>query len=100
MDQATTSSGEQTAETMKVIVRDRAAEHGRFTQPITRTCEISARCPKCGGRRGEPFNIPSHDDGAWYTVQGWHNPCGHKDRYAEVIAEAKARGTLGGPVPN
>lgn len=80
-------------ETMTVTVRDRSSEPawgtgGRF-DPVTRTIEISAFCPVCGGRRGEPFGINEHDDGAWYWVQGWHNPCGHKDTYVSALQEAR-----------
>ncbi|OHV42158.1 hypothetical protein BBK14_11085 [Parafrankia soli] len=80
------------ADTMQVTVRDRAAEApwgSGLTTPITRKITISALCPVCGGRRGEPFGINSCDDGAYYWVQGWNNPCGHRDMYVAVLAEAR-----------
>jgi len=51
---------------------------------------ISAYCSKCGERRGEPQGNNSCDDGAFYWVQVWENPCGHLDLYTDVIAEARA----------
>ena len=80
-----------TPATMTVTVRDRAAEApwgSGPTNPVTRTVTISANCPRCGGRRGEPQGLNSCDDGAYYWVQTWTNPCGHVDMYADVIREA------------
>jgi hypothetical protein len=80
---------------MKVTVRDTCAEspwgHGR-TAPVTREVTISDHCPQpgCGARRGEPRGDSRCEDGAWYWVQIWDNPCGHPDRFTAVIAEAKA----------
>lgn len=80
------------AETMTVTVRDRSAEspwgYG-MTNPVTRKVTISAFCPMCGGRRGKPQGLNQCDDGAFYWVQVWNNPCGHVDMYADVIVEAK-----------
>lgn len=83
---------------MTVTVRDRSLEpawgHGMIA-PVTREITISAYCPRCGERRGEPFGINSCEDGAFYWVQGWRNPCGHLDAYPSVLKEAAARGGLG-----
>lgn len=79
-------------ETMTVTVRDRASESpwgSGFTNPRTRKVTISAFCPACGGRRGTPQGQNSCDDGAFYWVQTWKNPCGHVDMYADVINEAR-----------
>ena len=79
-------------ELMTVTVRDRASESpwgSGLTNPITRTVEISALCPVCGGRRGQPTGLNSHEDGAWYWVQTWSNPCRHVDAYSAVLAEAR-----------
>lgn len=79
------------AETMTVTVRDRSAESPWGSGPVnprTREVTISAYCRTCGGRRGKPKGRNEYDDGAWYWVQTWDNPCGHIDRYADVIAEA------------
>lgn len=89
-----TDSTTTVPETMTVTVRDRGAEapwgsSGPIT-PVTRAVTISAFCPICGGHRGEPRGANQVDDGAWYWVQVWDNPCGHVDYYANVLAEAKA----------
>lgn len=80
-------------ETMTVTVRDRSREapwgYGP-TNPVTRKITISAFCPIDGQRRGEPHGLNSCDDGAWYWVQVWDNPCGHADMYVDVIEEAAA----------
>jgi len=79
--------------TMTVTVRDRSAEApwGQgLSRPVTRKVTISARCPACDGRRGEPRGLNSSEDGEYYWVQIWDNPCGHVDDYAAVVAEAKA----------
>lgn len=76
---------------MQVIIRDISAEapwgSGRTT-PVTRTVTISDRCPECGGPRGEPQGVNRCDDGAYFWVQEWANPCGHVDRYEDVVKEA------------
>jgi len=88
-----TTTGQDTP-TMTVTVRDRAAEapwgYG-LTSPKTRTVTISAHCPRCGSQRGEPTGRRECDDGAYYWVQTWTNPCGHVDMYAAVIVEAVER---------
>lgn len=77
--------------TMTVTIRDRSREapwgYG-LTSPVTRKVTISATCPKCGGPRGEPKGRNSCDDGAFYWVQTWSNPCGHVDMYDAVVREA------------
>jgi hypothetical protein len=81
-------------ETMTVTVRDRASEHpwgSGFTTPITKTVTISAFCRICGSRRGQPRGLNSCDDGAFYWIQVWENPCGHLDRYVDVLKEASER---------
>jgi hypothetical protein len=78
-------------ETMQVTVRDRSREApwGQgLTNPVTRKVTISAFCPVCGGRRGEPQDLKQHDDGVSYWVQIWDNPCGHVDLYEDVVKEA------------
>lgn len=75
---------------MQVRVRDRHGEawgHGPTTI-LVRTFCIADTCPKCGGPRGEPRNMNQVDDGCFYSVDVWDNPCGHIDRYVDVIAEA------------
>jgi hypothetical protein len=50
--------------------------------------EISKTCPVCGGPRGEPGWYNFCEDGEWYSVNTWQNPCGHVDHYADVLIEA------------
>ncbi len=46
-------------------------------------------CPQCGGPRGEPYKKISYDGSRrLYNVDGWRNPCGHIDGYADVRKEA------------
>jgi len=81
------------AETMTVTVRDRSREApwgSGPTYPVTRKITISAFCPVCGEHRGEPQGLNQCDDGAYYWVQVWVNPCGHRDMYADVVNEALA----------
>jgi hypothetical protein len=51
-------------------------------------------CPHCKGPRGEPFKIPSYDGSRRMIVDGWKNPCGHVDKYADVVDEANTYGTI------
>jgi hypothetical protein len=93
-EQARSNDGTPDADTVTVRVRDRASESPwgvGLTRPITKTVTISAFCPTCGARRGEPRGLNSCDDGAFYWVQVWDNPCGHVDYYADVLAEARER---------
>jgi hypothetical protein len=52
------------------------------------TVEIADTCPQCGGPRGEPAPNHFRECGEWYTVDTWENPCGHMDRYPDVLREA------------
>lgn len=77
--------------TMTVRVRDRGRESpwgSGLTNPVVVSITISAHCPQCGQRRGEPSNLNQHDDGCWYSTDVWDNACGHTDPYTAVIAEA------------
>jgi hypothetical protein len=78
---------------MKVTVADRFAQtqswgHGRGGAPPLRTVEISCTCPVCGGPRGKPGWMRTHEDGDWFDISVWANPCGHLDKYAAVLIEA------------
>lgn len=55
--------------------------------PVTVT--IAATCPVCGEPRGTPTRRLFCEDGEWYDLDVWENPCGHLDRYQDVYAEAK-----------
>lgn len=52
--------------------------------------EISDKCPICGELRGTPYNYHFCEDGEWFDVDRWDNPCGHIDKYANVWKEAIA----------
>ena len=54
------------------------------------TVKIADTCPICGEKRGTPFNHNFHEDGDWYSCDRWNNPCGHIDKYDDVIGEAYA----------
>lgn len=78
---------------MTVTVRDHAAESAAWGKPglfhpILRTVTISDRCPTCGGPRGEATKCPCYEDGVSFVVDCWTNPCGHIDRYADVLKES------------
>lgn len=54
--------------------------------------EISTKCPVCGEPRGEPRAYTFCEDGEWYTVHVWTNPCGHVDDYEKVYLESLNNG--------
>lgn len=45
-------------------------------------------CPTCSGPRGEITPAISYDGSRRLACDGWSNPCGHIDFYADVRAEA------------
>jgi hypothetical protein len=59
------------------------------------TVEISARCPVCGGPRGELRPDLFVRDGVRRERDTWSNLCGHVDTYAAVLQEAARRRELG-----
>lgn len=79
---------------MKVKVVDRELQDKlwgngyRSIHQIIKVIEISDRCPLCGGLRGRPKLERFCENGEFYTVSTWRNPCGHLDRYCDVIQEA------------
>lgn len=78
---------------MVVTVLDREAMNaawgcGPGPGVILRTVRIHDRCPVCGGPRGTPVRRTFCEDGEWYSVDCWENPCGHRDMYADVLIEA------------
>lgn len=54
------------------------------------TISISDDCPICGKKRGKPYPYYFCEDGEWFTVDKWTNPCGHLDKYRECLKEAEA----------
>ena len=76
---------------MRVTVIDRAAMArawgtGPFTI-ITRELEIADTCPVCGGPRGQPVLHSTYEDGCTAWPHTWDNPCGHIDKYRDLIEE-------------
>lgn len=80
---------------MQVTVVNRALQSSlwgngyRSIRQVIETVEISDKCPVCGGPRGEAHLQRYCEDGEWYDVSRWTNPCGHLDKYADVLAEAR-----------
>lgn len=54
------------------------------------------RCPVCGGFRGEIRQVKSYDGSLVLFCNGWTNPCGHIDKYVNLLQEAKENGLNGG----
>ena len=52
------------------------------------TIDIPDTCTVCGGPRGEPRMQRQCEDGEWFDVSRWDNPCGHVDAYRDVLKEA------------
>jgi len=73
---------------MKVRVIDRSnwGRPGPYPQIVSVT--ISDRCPICNGPRGEPRNHNFFENGDAHSCDRWDNPCGHVDRYEDVLLEA------------
>lgn len=81
------------SETMTVAVVDRAAraatwDHAPGGAPPPRTVEIARACPACGGPRGTPAMNRQCEDGEFYDVHVWTNPCRRSDMYDAVLREA------------
>lgn len=51
--------------------------------------EIADTCPVCGCKRGKPTPGQFCEDGEWFMVDTWRNPCGHLDMYKDCYFEAK-----------
>lgn len=78
---------------MQVTIVDRAQMDATYGGPgfagiALRTVKIRDRCPQCGGPRGDPVKNRYHEWGEFYYVDNWTNPCGHVDRYSDVLQEA------------
>ena len=55
-----------------------------------RKIEIQDFCPKCKMPRGKNtiHKVRSYDGSRFVICDGWENPCGHIDKYSDVIKEA------------
>lgn len=72
-----------------ITVRVGNRGYGRGYQGVTVcTVVISATCPRCNGPRGERRTGRIIEDGAYYYVDNWDNPCRHRDMHADVLVEA------------
>ena len=76
---------------MKVtIILDNPGLHEKDTGYYGRRLErieISDNCPKCGGKRGKPYQERHCHDGVSYMVDRWENECGHLDLYPDCWVE-------------
>lgn len=70
-----------------VVTRPQDAS-GSWTVRVDRI-RISVRCPVCGVLRGTPYLSRQAEDGDWFNVHRWTNPCGHVDRYVDVVVEGQ-----------
>lgn len=71
-------------QSMTVRVPDKSRQAG----PVAEV-EIPARCPQCGGPRGEARRKSFLRDGVRHTRDTWTNSCGHKDDDRAVLREAR-----------
>jgi hypothetical protein len=70
---------------VKTVIIPGSDEHaGLYAIKVTVVWE----CPVCGGPRGEVFPTISYDGSRRLGCDGWRNPCGHIDKYADVRREA------------
>mgnify|MGYP001160957311 FL=1 len=49
--------------------------------------QINDNCPVCGAKRGKLHSVRVHRPGASFWVEQWVNPCGHRDKLEDVLAE-------------
>jgi len=54
-----------------------------------KTIVIADNCPICGKPRGKANSYRFPEDGQWFVVDTWKNPCGHIDDYKDCLIEAK-----------
>lgn len=74
---------------MTVRVTDRSGWGTRGPYPVVVSVEIRNRCSVCNEPRGTPRSYRFFENGDWHTVDVWDNPCGHVDKYDDVLTEAK-----------
>jgi hypothetical protein len=71
------------AEQRTVVIPSCVEHEGLRSMKVT----LDWVCPKCGGPRGEVFKTISWDGSRRLHCDGWKNPCGHIDKYADVREE-------------
>jgi hypothetical protein len=67
---------------------DRAWGTPGMYEVYRKTVTIADTCPVCGGPRGKPELRQFCEEGIFYSVHCWQNPCGHIDHYPDVLKEA------------
>ncbi len=72
-------------ETIKTVCIPSCANHQGI---YATTVKLLWRCPICGRYRGEIKKVKSYDGSAYVACDGWDNPCGHVDKYEDVLNEA------------
>ncbi|MFC8884422.1 hypothetical protein ACFT54_09645 [Streptomyces cinereoruber] len=77
-------------QTMTYRVCDRGTGPGYEGVRVV-TVTVDPWCPRCGGPRGKARPYRFCEDGDYYGVHQWDNPCGHVDMYSAVLAEARER---------
>lgn len=70
---------------MKVRVVDRRGWGTSRYYPEIITIEIEDHCPVCGEQRGTPKERMFYENGETHICDTWVNPCGHQDKYSELI---------------
>ena len=76
-------------ELIKQVMIPACPEHeGLFSLAVVLVWE----CPVCHERRGPITDALSYDGSRRLVVSGWVNPCGHVDKYAALIDEARDNG--------
>ena len=70
---------------MRARIIDRGRRNGRHYQFEVREIDIGDACIHCGGPRGKMREYQHPEDGAFYTVNQWRNPCGHVEHYDDLI---------------
>lgn len=73
---------EKSERTVTIIER-----HGWIRRIVRVT--VPWTCLECGEPRGEPYNLNMAEDGDYFSVDVWDNPCGHIDKYNDVLAELR-----------
>lgn len=67
-------------ETRIVTITNRD-EQGWLYRIPTKTINADWHCPVCGEIMGEPHDTMQCEDGEWFSVSRWENPCGHLCTY-------------------
>ena len=78
-----------TPKTKRVTIPSTPEHEGNYFHLIT--IELEWTCPRCQGPRGEVSQVCTWDGSLSMMCDGWVNPCGHVDKYTDVLEEAQAR---------